>query len=50
DSNQINLPEIPKHRGGGVVVLHARVEWCVDGLDLALYDESISIRRKFEDF
>jgi hypothetical protein len=41
-------------RGGGDAeqaarpVLRARVARCVDGLDLALYEEALTVRRQFE--
>jgi hypothetical protein len=34
--------------GGARVVLRARVARCVDGLDLALYEEALAVRRQFE--
>jgi hypothetical protein len=30
------------------LVLRARVARCVDGLDLALYEEALAVRRQFE--
>ena len=34
--------------GGARVVLRARVSRCVDGLDIALYEEALAVRRQFE--
>jgi hypothetical protein len=49
------IGEVDAHSGGesgdgsgARVVLRARVSRCVDGLDVALYEEALAVRRQFE--
>ncbi|RKO93863.1 telomere-capping, CST complex subunit-domain-containing protein [Blyttiomyces helicus] len=43
------LEDHAPHAGGGSVVLRARIVRNVDGLDLKLFEQSLLIRRRFED-
>ncbi|KAJ3108378.1 hypothetical protein HDU97_001503 [Phlyctochytrium planicorne] len=41
------IEEFPRHAGGGIVVLRARVLRNVDGLDTRAYEKAVKLRREF---